>query len=120
MTTTSSVARGATIGGLLAIGAGLITQQLAGVSMPPVPPGLVLVVVAAVLMIVTSWRWTPIVAVVAATAEAVAVLAGAGKLVDFGALDVLGATWLRFAGVVVTLVAGAITIRAGYRRPSPA
>jgi len=120
MTTISSPARNWTIGGLLVIGAGLLAQQVAGVEMPVVPPGLVLVVVAAVLMLVTTWRWTPILALVAGAAEAAAVLVGAGKLVDFGALDVLGATWLRFAGIVVTLVAGVFALRTNYRKQSTA
>lgn len=116
MTTGSVPARGWAIGGLLVTAAGLMAQQVAGVPMPVVPPGLVLVVVAAVLLIVTPWRWPPILAVFVGIADTTVVLTDAARLVDVGTLDVLGATWLRFAGAAVSLVAGATALWQAYRR----
>jgi hypothetical protein len=109
-------ARGWTITGLLATAAGLVAQQTAGVPMPVVPPGLVLIVAATVLLIVTPWRWPPILAVLVGIADTTVVLSDAGALSDTGTLDVLGASWLRLSGAAVSLIAGVITLWHEYRK----
>jgi hypothetical protein len=109
-------ARTWTVAGLLVGTAGIVAQKVAGVAMPAVPPGLVLMVVSAVLIVVTRWRWPVVVGSLAAVAEVAAVLAGFGKLTDFAEAGVAAASWVRLAGVLVAVGAGAVATIVAYRR----
>jgi hypothetical protein len=98
--------------GLIVAAVGIGLQRVAGVEMPVVPPGLVLLVVAAGLIAFTRWRWAPAVGVLVALAEAVALaVGGAAGLVDTGAAGVLLSTWVRAIGVVIALIAGVAALR---------
>lgn len=114
----SSSARVWTIVGLLVGAVGLIGQKLAGVTMPAVPPGLIFLIVAAALMLNPKWKWAAIVAVLAGLAE-VAGFFGSGsapKLGDFGDFAVAVSSWVRLIGIVIAVVAGALAVKAAYRK----
>ena len=109
-------ARTWTVVGLVAGAAGIVGQKVAGVAMPVVPPGLVLLVVAAVLVVATRWRWPVVVGGLAAVAEVAAVMAGLGRLTDFAEVGVAAASWLRLAGVLVAVAASAVATVSAHRR----
>jgi hypothetical protein len=50
--------------GLLVGAAGIVLQIVGGIDFPVVPPGLVILVVAAGLVAFARWRWVPFIAVV--------------------------------------------------------
>ncbi|GIF78549.1 hypothetical protein Asi02nite_80670 [Asanoa siamensis] len=84
--------------------------------MPLVPPGLVLLVVAAALTVFVRWRWAPAFGVLVAVMEAIALgVGGADDLVNSEATGVMLATWVRAIGVVVALVAGVASLRSPAR-----
>lgn len=116
----SSTARVVTIVGLLlgAIGIGL--QKMAGIAMPVVPPGLVILLVAAVLMLRPQWKWAAIVGLLAGLAE-VAGFVGSGGARRLGSTDPFGAfasSWVRLIGIVLAVVFGALAIKAAYSKKS--
>lgn len=53
-----------TVAALLLAAAGFVIQIVSGVDVPPVPPGLIILLVAAALVAFGPWRWTPVVAIV--------------------------------------------------------
>jgi hypothetical protein len=111
-----------TVAGLLGGAIGLVVQQVGGMDMPVVPPGMVLLVVAACLMLIKRLRWAPIVAVLAGAAE-LAGFFGSGAyswLVKSGEPVGMTGTWLRLVGVSVAVIAGVLAAKAAYRRsPRP-
>lgn len=107
--------RNATVAGLIGIILGIVVLRLAGVDMPVVPPGAAVCLVAAALMAFAPWRWTPILAIVAALFEAVPATTGLGNFIGDGALDATGAI-IRFLGVLVALVGGILATRASFKR----
>ncbi|MGB3442744.1 MAG: hypothetical protein WBA97_28710 [Actinophytocola sp.] len=109
-------ARTWTVAGLVFGAGGIVAQQVAGVDMPVVAPGLVLMVVSAILIVATRWRWPVVVGALTAVAEVAAVLAGAGRLVDVADSGVAASSWVRLAGVVLAVGAGAIATITAYRR----
>jgi hypothetical protein len=112
MSSVGEAKRGIAAVGLIAAAAGIVLQRTAGVEMPLVPPGLVLLVVAAALTLFIQWRWVPAFGVVVALMEAVALaMGGVTDLFDAGTVGVLLATWVRAIGVVIALVAGVASLR---------
>ncbi|MFC4855187.1 hypothetical protein [Actinophytocola glycyrrhizae] len=109
-------ARTWTVAGLVVGAAGLVAQKVAGVAMPAVPPGLVLMVGSAILIVATRRRWPVVVGALAAVAEVAAVLSGFGKLTDFAEAGVAAASWVRLVGVLLAVGAGAVATIAAYRR----
>ena len=109
--------KGVAIAGLVMATVGIYVARAGGAPAPIVPPAVVLMLVAAVLLAVFRTRtWPAVVAVVVALAEAAGVVA-TGSL---GTLDlaepVLGAgTALRVVGVLAVLAAGTVLV---VRRPS--
>ncbi|MFI0412344.1 hypothetical protein [Actinomadura sp. 3N508] len=101
-----------TVAGLVTGAAGLLIQKVAGVEMPVVPPGMIILLVVAALMAATRWRWTPILAVLAALAE---VAGFVGSLADAGAFGEYAGALVRGAGVTVALVAGIAATVGNYR-----
>jgi len=104
------------VAGLVAGAAGLVAQQVAGVDMPVVPPGLVLMVGSAILIVATRWRWPVVVGALTAVAEVAAVLAGIGRLTDFAEFGVAASSWVRLVGVLIAVGAGAIATITAYRK----
>jgi drug/metabolite transporter (DMT)-like permease len=50
-----------TVAALLVAAAGFVVQIVSGVDVPTVPPGLVIMLVAAGLVAFLPWRWTPVI-----------------------------------------------------------
>jgi hypothetical protein len=103
-----------TVTGLVTGAAGLLIQKVAGVEMPPVPPGLILLTAAAVLIMATRWRWAPAFAALAALLEIPGFVGSALDAASFG--EYAGA-WIRGIGVTVALVAGITATVVAYRSP---
>ncbi|MGP4022745.1 hypothetical protein [Actinomadura sp. 3N407] len=106
-----------TVTGLVTGAVGLLIQKVAGVEMPPVPPGLVILVVAAVLITATRWRWTLILAVLAALAE---IPGTAGSALDADSAGEIAGAAVRGGGAVAAVVAGVVAAVAAYRSPKRA
>lgn len=109
-TTTEQVAkvRIFAVAGLITCGVGLVILKIAGVEVPIVPPGLVVVLVATVLVVTVQRRWVAFVAIAAALAEAVSLIGSgsARSLSDSDDPTAFAGTCIRLVGIVVTLVAG--------------
>jgi hypothetical protein len=116
-TATTRGARKLTVAGLAVGAIGIVLQRLAGVDMPIVPPGLVMLVVAAALIGFTRWKWAPVVGVLIAAAELAAVsIGGLSKLTEVEQMGVFLSTWVRAVGVTVALLAGVVATVSGLRR----
>jgi hypothetical protein len=104
--------RGIAVAGLVVATIGIYVARAGGAPAPVVPPAVVLMVVAAVLLAVFRTRtWPAVVAVVVALAEAAGVIA-TGSLDNLAFTEpLLGAgTALRVVGVLMMLVAGTLLV----------
>ena len=104
--------RGAAIAGLVAATIGIYVARAGGAPAPIVPPAVVLMVVAAVLLAGFRTRtWPVVVALVVALAEAAGVVL-TGSLGNLGFAEPLLAagTALRALGVLAVLVAGTLLV----------
>jgi hypothetical protein len=111
--------RATVVAGLLLAAVGIVVQRFAGVEMPAVPPGVVILVVPAVLITVLRWRWLPILAILAAGAE-LAGLIMVGGLTELFAADnagVIAGAWMRLLGSVAGLVFGVVMLIMVFRKP---
>ena len=113
-------ARVLVVAGLLLAAAGIPIQIAAGVDdYPTIPPGLVLLVVAAaVVWFGARWRWTPLVGVVLAIFLLVgAVVTGttADRLSEPGQLWPFTGTLIQVIGLVLALLAGLVATLHGYQ-----
>ena len=113
--------RRVTVGGLLGAALGLLVLRFAGQPMPPVPPGLVLLVGAAVLVAAVHRRWAAAVAVLVATAEITGFVltGGLSDLVGAGSVGIVAGSWLRAVGIAVAAVAGIVVAVAPRRANQP-
>jgi len=108
-----SPARIALIGALLVAAAGVFTEFLSGVpGFPPVPPGPIILAVAAIVVAVVRWRWIPILGLLAAAFLTVGMLVAGtdGRLTAVTEPGPFIGTWLQLAGQVVALVAGVVAV----------
>jgi hypothetical protein len=112
-----SGARLATVVGLVAGAAGIGVLRLEGVDMPVVPPGLVLLVGAALMVALAPWRWSPVVGALMGLAEVIGIIASGSvaDLVDLSPVGVFIGTWIRTLGVVTALIAGVLATATNYR-----
>ncbi|WP_232665956.1 hypothetical protein [Pseudonocardia sp. TRM90224] len=110
-------ARSATVIGLVTGAVGIAILYVAGVAMPIIPPGMVLLLAAALLVGSTRMRWAPVLGVVIALSEIAGfVLSGSFRaLVDLDPVTIFGGTWVRLAGVVLATVAGVVATVQNYR-----
>ncbi|MFB4306725.1 hypothetical protein [Actinomadura sp. GTD37] len=99
----------ATFSALLAAGAAFVVLEVAGLTdTPPIPPGLVAIVLAAGLLAAVPGRWTPVAGAVAALFNLVVMFAvGAQeRLVDpESALDLM-AGWVLLVALIIASVTG--------------
>jgi hypothetical protein len=112
-----------TVAGLVVAAAGIVIQIASGAEYPTVPPGLIILLVAAGLVALGArWRWTPLVGVVVALFLLVGgVLAPQAReqLGDPGAVGVFLGTVIQLLALVVALISGVAAARQSYRtRPS--
>ena len=111
--------RRGTVIGLVAAAAGIVLLRIAGVDMPVVPPGLVMLAVAAVAAAVSGRRWIAVVAVVVGIAELLGLFVSGSASNLFGPDSFLvgAGTWIRLAGTIGAITAGSLWL---IRRPHPA
>ncbi|MFC5748313.1 hypothetical protein [Actinomadura rugatobispora] len=103
-----------TVTGLAAGAVGLVIQKAAGVEMPPVPPGLIILTLVAALVAVTRRPWTLVLAVLAALAE---IPGFVGSAIDADTAGELGGALVRGVGVTTALIAGIAAAVMAYRSP---
>jgi hypothetical protein len=111
-----------TLAGLLITAAGIAILYVSGGDMPVVPPGFVMLLVAAVLVAKGPWRWTPIAGIVAALAEAGGFFGSgsAANLFDASPFGIFAGTWVRLVGIVLALVFSVIATKLAYSRAGTA
>ena len=106
-----------TVAALLVAAAGFAIQIVSGVDVPTVPPGLVMMLVAAALVSFGPWRWTPVVGVVVGLFLLVGFFASGsvGSLLAPDQSGVFVGAWVQFLAVIVTVVAGIFAALQNYR-----
>jgi hypothetical protein len=97
-----------TVATLLLAAAGFVIQIVSGVDVPRVPPGLIILLVAAALVAFGPWRWTPVVGIVVGLFFLVGFFASGsvGSLLEPSQLGVLVGAWVQFLAVIVAVLAG--------------
>ena len=97
-----------TVAALLVAAAGFVIQIVSGVDVPTVPPGLVIMLVAAGLVAFLPWRWIPVVGAAVGLFLLVGFFASGavGSLLDPSRLGVSIGAWVQFLAVIVAVVAG--------------
>ncbi len=106
-----------TVAALLVAAAGFLIQIVSGVDVPTIPPGLVIMLVAAALVAFGPWRWTPVVVVVVGLFLLVGFFASGsvGSLLAPDQSGVFVGAWVQFLAVIVTVVAGIVAAVQNYR-----
>ncbi len=91
-----------TVAALIAAAAGFVIQIISGIEVPTVPPGLVILLVAAGLVAFLPWWWIPVVG----AAVGLFLLIGffpsgaVGNLLDPSRLGVFAGAWVQFLAVI--------------------
>ncbi len=106
-----------TVAALLVAAAGFAIQIVSGVDVPTVPPGLIILLVAAALVAFGPWRWTPVVGIVVGLFLLVGFFASGavGSLLDLSWLGVIIGAWIQFLAVMVAVVARVVATVQNYR-----
>lgn len=111
------------IAGLLLGAIGLVIEVASGVpGFPPIPPGPIILAVAAVFVALAPWRWAPILGLAAAVfltvGQAVAPNFGGSldRLGDVGVFGPFVGTALFELGLLIAFVAGVVASVGGLRR----
>jgi hypothetical protein len=115
-----SLAGTLTVAALLVAVAGIVIQIVSGIDYPMVPPGIVIVLVAAGVVAFGPWRWAPVAGVVVGLFLLVGFFASgaAARLLDPSQLGGFVGTWVQFLAVIVAVVAGILAIVQNYRTRS--
>lgn len=110
-----------TVTALLVAAAGFVIQIVSGVDVPTVPPGLVILLVAAGLVAFLPWRWIPVVGAAVGLFLLVGFFASGavGSLLDPSRLGVPIGAWVQFLAVTVAVVAGIVATVQNYRGRTP-
>jgi hypothetical protein len=104
---------------LIVAGAGIVVQIIAGVNYPAVPPGLIILLVAAALVVFVPWRWVSLIAVFASGFLLIGGFANADSrshLTHAGHPGPFIGTWIEIAAMAVAVVAGIAALIVGNRR----
>ncbi len=106
-----------TVAALLVAAAGFVIQIVSGVDVPTVPPGLVILLVAAGLIAFSPWRWMPVVGAAVGLFLLVGFFASGavGSLLEPSQLGVFVGAWVQFLAVIVAAVAGIAATIQNYR-----
>ena len=109
-----------TVAALLVAAAGFAIQIVSGVDVPTVPPGLVIMLVAAGLVAFLPWRWIPVVGAAVGLFLLVGFFASGavGSLLDPSRLGVSIGAWVQFLAVIVAVVAGIVATVQNLRGPT--
>ncbi len=118
--TTLSPNSKATIGALLVVATGFVIQIVSGIDVPTIPPGLVIMLVAAGMIAFLLWRWIPVVGAAVGLFLLVGFFASGavGNLLDPSRLGVFAGGWVQFLAVIAAVVAGIGATIQNYRRRS--
>ena len=109
-----------TVTALLVAATGFVIQIVSGVDVPTVPPGLVILLVAAGLIAFLPWRWMPVVGAAVGLFLLVGFFASGavGSLLEPSQLGVFVGAWVQFLAVIVAVVAGIAATIQNYRTRS--
>ena len=109
-----------TVTALLVAATGFVIQIVSGVDVPTVPPGLVIMLVAAGLVAFLPWRWMPVVGAAVGLFLLVGFFASGavGSLLESSQLGVFVGAWVQFLAVIVAVVAGIAATIQNYRTRS--
>ncbi|MBA3473422.1 MAG: hypothetical protein H0T57_09405 [Rubrobacter sp.] len=109
-----------TVTALLVAATGFVIQIVSGVDVPTVPPGLVIMLVAAGLVAFLPWRWMPVVGAAVGLFLLVGFFASGavGSLLEPSQLGVFVGAWVQFLAVIVAVVAGIAATIQNYRTRS--
>ena len=107
-----------TVAALLVAALGFAIQIFSGIEVPTVPPGLVILVVAAALVALLPWRWVPVVGAFAGLFLFVGFFASGalGNLLDPSRFGVLVGAWIQFLALIVAVVGGLVATIQNYRK----
>lgn len=110
-----------TVAALLVAAAGFVIQIVSGVDVPTVPPGLVILLVAAGLVAFLPWRWIPVVGAAVGLFLLVGFFASGavGNLLDPSRLGVFASAWIQFLAVIAAVVTGIVATVQNYRGRTP-
>ncbi len=113
-----SLAGKLTVTALLVAAVGFAIQIVFGLTVPTIPPGLVILVGAAALVAFVRQRWAPGIGVVVGVFMLVGFFASGAlvNLVDPARLGVLAGAWVQFIAVLATIVTGIVAVVQNYRR----
>ncbi len=105
-----------TVAALLVAALGFVIQMFSGVEVPTVPPGLVILLVAAGLVALSPWRWVPAVGILVGLFMFVGFFASGavGNLFDPSRVGVLVGVWMQFLAVIAAIVAGRVATARNY------
>jgi hypothetical protein len=112
-----SLAGKLTVAALLVAVAGIVIQIVSGVDYPTVPPGIVILLVAAGVVAFGPWRWAPVAGVVVGLFLLVGFFASgaAARLLDPSQLGGFAGTWVQFMAVIVAVVVGTTATIQNFR-----
>ena len=107
-----------TVAALLVAALGFAIQIFSGIDVPTVPPGLVILVVAATVVALLPWRWVPVVGAFAGLFLFVGFFASGalGNLLDPSRLGVLVGAWIQFLALIVAVAGGLVATIQNYRK----
>ncbi len=106
-----------TVAPLLVAAAGFVIQIVSGVDVPTVPPGLVILLVAAGLIAFVPWRWIPVLGVPVGLFFLIGFFgSGAvGNLLDPSRLGVFVGACVQFLAAIVVIVASTVATIQNYQ-----
>ena len=106
-----------TVAALLVAALGFAIQIFSGIDVPTVPPGLVILVVAATVVALLPWRWVPVVGAFAGLFLFVGFFASGalGNLLDPSRFGVLVGAWIQFLALIVAVAGGLVATIQNYR-----
>jgi hypothetical protein len=101
-----------TAAALLAAVAGILIQILAGTDYPVVPPGIIILLVAASLVWWAPWRWASLVGAAAGLSQVIGLFAAgqAPRLFDLDPVADSVGLWVQLTAVSVAVVAGVAAV----------
>ena len=107
-----------TVAALLVAALGFAIQIVSGIEVPTVPPGLVILVVAATVVALLPWRWVPVVGAFAGLFLFVGFFASGalGNLLDPSRFGVLVGAWIQFLALIVAVAGGLVATIQNYRK----
>ena len=107
-----------TVAALLVAALGFAIQIFSGIDVPTVPPGLVILVVAATVVALLPWRWVPVVGAFAGLFLFVGFFASGalGNLLDPSRFGVLVGAWIQFLALIVAVAGGIVATIQNYQK----